>query len=77
MFKRSDFKIPFLPVPFIFQEEYRMEIEHVLFLSVFSKLRIRVSEGDVYFVHTIRFSEPTKIGSYERALSLLLKRVQL
>ena len=39
-----------------------MEIEHVLFPSVFSKLRIRVSEGHVQCVHTIRFSEPTKIG---------------
>ena len=29
----------------------------------FSKLRIRVSEGHFQCVHTIRFSEPTKIGS--------------
>ena len=29
----------------------------------FSKLRIRVSEVHLYCVHTIRFSEPTKIGS--------------
>ena len=28
----------------------------------FSKLRILVSEGYFYCVHTIRFSEPTKIG---------------
>ena len=31
-----------LSVPFIFQEECWMKIEHVLFPSVFSKLRIRV-----------------------------------
>ena len=40
-----------------------MKIEHVLFPSVFSKLRIRVSEGHFQCLHTIRFSEPTKIGS--------------
>ena len=34
-----------LSVPFIFQGECRMEIEHVLFPSVFSKLRIRLTEG--------------------------------
>ena len=39
-----------------------MTIEHVLFPSTFSKLRICVSEGHFYPVHTIRFSEPTKIG---------------
>ena len=50
-------------VPFIFQEECRMKIEHILLPSVFSKLGIRVSEGHVHYVHTIRFSEPTKIGS--------------
>ena len=49
-----------LSAPFIFQEEYRMKIEHVLFPSVFSKLWIRVSEGHFQCVHTIRFSEPTK-----------------
>ena len=52
-----------LSAPFIFQEECRMKIEHVLFPFVFSKLRIRVSEGHFQRVHTIRFSEPTKIGS--------------
>ena len=52
-----------LSVPFIFQEECRMKIEHVLFPSVSSKLRIRVSEGDLQCSHTIRFSEPTKIES--------------
>ena len=52
-----------LSAPFIFQEECRMKIEHVLFPSVFSKLRIRVLEGHFQGVHTIRFSEPTKIGS--------------
>ena len=40
-----------------------MKIEHVLFPSVFSNLRIRVSEGHFQCVNTIRFSEPTKIGS--------------
>ena len=34
-----------LSAPFIFQEECRMRIDHVLFSSVFSKLWIRVSEG--------------------------------
>ena len=58
-----------LSAPFIFQEECRMKIEHVLFPSVFfSKLRIRVSEGHVQCVHTIRFSEPTKIGSLKTGL---------
>ena len=52
-----------LSAPFILQEECRMKIEHVLFPSVFSKLQIRVSEGDFQCVHTIRFWEPTKIGS--------------
>ena len=53
-----------LSAPFIFQEEWRMKIEHVLFPSVFfSKLRIRVSEGHFQCVHTIQLSEPTKIGS--------------
>ena len=40
-----------------------MKIEHVLFPSIFSKLRIRLMEGHFYCVHTIRFSEPTKIRS--------------
>ena len=53
-----------LLAPFIFQEECRLKIEHVLFPSVFSKLRIRVSEGHFQCLHTIRFSEPTKIGSF-------------
>ena len=45
-----------LSAPVIFQEECRMEIEHVLFPSVYSKLRIRVSEGHFQCVYTIRFS---------------------
>ena len=49
--------------PFIFQEECRMKIELVLFPSVYSNLQIRVLEGHFQCVHTIRFSEPTKIGS--------------
>ena len=52
-----------LSVSFIFQGECWMEIEHVLFPSVFPKLRIRLMEGHFKCVHTIRFSEPTKIGS--------------
>ena len=40
-----------------------MKIEHVLFPFVFSNLRIRVLEGHFHCVHTIRFPEPTKIGS--------------
>ena len=50
-----------LSAPFIFQEECRMKIEHALFPSIFSNSRIR--EGHFKCVHTIRFSEPTKIGS--------------
>ena len=52
-----------LSAPFIFQEECRMKIEHVPFPSVSSKLRICVLEGRFQCVHTIRFSESTKIGS--------------
>ena len=54
-----------LLAPFIFQEECRMNIEHILFPSVFQTYgsRIRVLEGHFQCVHTIRFSEPTKIGS--------------
>ena len=52
-----------LSAPFIFREECRVKIEHVLFSSVFSGLRIRVSEAHFQCVHAIRFSEPTKIGS--------------
>ena len=52
-----------LSVPFMFQGECRMKIEHVLFPSgFFFKLRIRLMEGHFQYVHTIRFSEPTKIG---------------
>ena len=50
-------------LPFIFQEECRTKIEHVLSPSVFSKLGIRVLEGHFQCVHTIRFSEPTRIRS--------------
>ena len=53
-----------LSVPFILQEECRMKIELVLFLSgFFLEYRIRVSEGHFQCIHTTRFSEPTKIGS--------------
>ena len=52
-----------LSAPFIFQEECRMKVGHVLFPSVFSKLRTRVPEGHFQCVHTIQFPEPTKIGS--------------
>ena len=52
-----------LSAPFIFQEECRMKIEHALFPSVFLKSRIRVLEGHFQCVHTIQFSEPTKMGS--------------
>ena len=34
-----------LSVPFIFQREYRMKIEHISFPSIFSKLQIRLMEG--------------------------------
>ena len=57
-----------LSAPFIFQEECRMKTEHVLFPSVFSKFRIRVSEGHFQCVHKIRFSEPAKIGSLKSDL---------
>ena len=43
-----------LSVLFIFQREYRMKIEHILFPSVFSKLQIRLMQG-----HKISFSERT------------------
>ena len=65
-----------LSAAFIFQEECRMKIEHVLFLFVFSKLRIRVSEGHFQRVHTIRLSEPTKFcwcGTYILLGTLVLK----
>ena len=52
-----------LSAPFIFQEERRMKIKHVLFPSVISKLRIHVFEGHFQCVHAIQFLEPTKIGS--------------
>ena len=55
-----------LSAPFIYQKECRMKIEHVLFPSVFSKLRIRVSEGQFQCVRTIRFLEPTKIRSLKK-----------
>ena len=51
VFRRSDFKLLFLSAHYIFQKEYQMKIEHVLFPFVFSKLRIRVSEGHFYCVH--------------------------
>ena len=34
-----------LSVPYIFQREYRMKMEHILFPFVFSKLQIRFMEG--------------------------------
>ena len=52
-----------LSASFIFQEDCRMKIEHLLLPSVFSKLWIRVSESHFQCVHTIRFSETTKIES--------------
>ena len=52
-----------LSAPVIFQKVCRMKIEHVLFPSVFSNFRIRVSEGHFQCVHTIGVLEPTKIGS--------------
>ena len=52
-----------LSTAFIFKEECRMKIEHIIFPSVFPKLGIRVLEGHFQSVHMVRFSEPTKIGS--------------
>ena len=50
--------------PFIFQEECRMKIEHVLFPFVFFfKITHGMLEGHFQCIHTIRFSEPTKIRS--------------
>ena len=40
-----------------------MKIEHVPFPNLFSKLQIRVSQGQLDCAHTIQFSEATKIGS--------------
>ena len=45
---------------YIFQEECRMEKEHVLFPSISSKLPICVSKGHFQCVHTIRFLKPKK-----------------
>ena len=56
-----------LSAPFIFQEECRMKIQHVLFPSIFSNLRTRVSEGHFHCVHTMR-SEPAKIGSLKKRI---------
>ena len=59
-----------LSAPFIFQEKFRMKIEHVLFASVFffSKLGIRVPEGHFQCVHTIRTNKNRiRNGSCERA----------
>ena len=39
-----------------------MKIEHVPFLSVFSKLRISVSEGNFYCVHATRFFPFLEVG---------------
>ena len=42
-----------LSAPFIFQEDCRIETEHVLFhQGFFSKLRVRVLEGEFYCVQT-------------------------
>ena len=58
-----------LSARFIFQGKCRMKIEHVLFPSFFFQnlIRIRVSKRQFQCVHTIRFSDPTKI----RSLTLL------
>ena len=37
-FRRSDLKVPFLLLPYIFRVKCRMKIEHVLFPSVFFKI---------------------------------------
>ena len=63
-----------LSAPFIFQEECRMKIEHVLFPSVFSDLQTRVLEGHFYCVrsHDLIFgtnkNRILKNGSCEQAL---------
>ena len=72
VFTRSDFKLLSLSASFIFQEEYWIKIENVLFPSVFSKLRIRVSEGHFYCVHCDPIFGTNKIrileiGSCEQA----------
>ena len=51
-----------LSAPFIFPEECRMKISMFYFHPFFSELGIRVLEGHFQGVHTIRFSEPTKVG---------------
>ena len=51
-FRRSDFKVPFLSAPFIFQERCRMKIEPVYFHPFF-KIWIRLSQGHFCCVHTI------------------------
>ena len=48
---------------FMFQEECRMKIEHVLFYPFFRLTDPCVGRSFSFPVHMIRFSEPTKIGS--------------
>ena len=65
IWRRNDHKdiMQNLSAPFIFQEECRRKIEHVLFPSVSSKQRVHMSEGHFQCVHTIWFLEQPNIGS--------------
>ena len=58
-----------LLVPFIFQGECRMKIEHVIFPSAFFKATDPFDGRSFLCVQAIRFSEQTKIGSLKTDLS--------
>ena len=66
-----------LSAPFIFQEECRMKVEHVLFLSVSSKLRIRVLEGEIESLKMDRVNGPLVSKSERRLLTNLLLKIRL
>ena len=52
-----------LSAPFIFEEECRMKIEHVLFPPVFSKLRIRVGRSFSVCSHDPIFQQKSDRGN--------------
>ena len=66
-----------LSAPFIFQEECRMKIEHFLFPSVFSNLRIRVSFSMCSFdpVFGTNKNRIRKNGKCEQALRWIAEPV--
>ena len=80
-FRRSDFTVLFYSAPFIFQEERRMKIEHVLFPSTFQNYG-SVFQKAIFNVSCLLCSrdpifgtnknEIIEIGSCEQALTQLL-----